>query len=73
VKDKKEAEEKLLTSLWQPSDDHLFHTLKQEILSGPVLKRPDYKRRFYEKTDWSQDGMGGALCQPDCNEEEERP
>jgi hypothetical protein len=47
-------------------------SLKQEILDGPVLKRPDYKRRFYVKTDWSQDGMGGALWQPDCNEEEEK-
>jgi hypothetical protein len=72
VKDDREAEEKLLASLWQPSDERLFHTLKQVILEGPVLKRPDYKRRFYLKTDWSQDGVGGALCQPDCNEEEEK-
>jgi hypothetical protein len=67
----KEAEAKILTSLWKSSDDQLFNTLKSEILEGPILKWPDYNRRFYVKTDWSQNGMGGALCQPDCNEEEE--
>jgi hypothetical protein len=40
----KEAEAKLLTSLWKSSDDQLFSTLKSESLEGPILKRPDYNR-----------------------------
>jgi hypothetical protein len=67
----KEEEAKLLTTLWTSKDDELFGTLKNEILAGPILKRPDYDSRFYVKTDWSQNRMGGALCQPDCNEAEE--
>jgi hypothetical protein len=69
VKNEKEEEEKLLTSLWKDQDKQLFHALKQKILEGPILKRPDYDRRFY---DWSQAGMGGALCQPECEEDEEQ-
>ena len=37
--------------------------LKQEVLSSPILARPNFKRRFYLKTDWSSDGMGAVLLQ----------
>jgi hypothetical protein len=46
-----EEEATLLKTLWKPEDQALFNTLKQEIMTGPVLKRPDPNRRFYLKTD----------------------
>jgi hypothetical protein len=30
---------------------------------GPILKRPDWNRRFYLKTDWSSKGMSAVLLQ----------
>jgi hypothetical protein len=45
--------------------------LKQEILNGPVLKRPNWNRRFYLKTDWSKNAMGAVVLQADCTPEAE--
>jgi 5-methylcytosine-specific restriction endonuclease McrA len=36
------------------------------------LRGPTTSGDFTSKTDWSQNGMRGALCQPDCNKEEEK-
>ena len=48
----------------------LLEQLKEEIIHGLVLARPDYNRRFYLKTDWSKHGMAAVLCQadPECSE-----
>ena len=45
--------------------------MKDSILSGPVLKRPNWDQPFYVKTDWSSFAKGGALCQPECTPEAE--
>jgi len=56
---------------WTQEDDEQLEKLKQSILTGPVLKRPDSKRRFYLKTDWSSNAMGAVLLQADQTEEAE--
>jgi hypothetical protein len=66
-----EEEATILRILWTEEDDTLFATLKQEIISGPVLKRPDPNRRFYLKTDWSAHAQGAVLLQADCTKEDE--
>ena len=59
-----EDEKKAVASLWEPQDDTILHC-------GPVLKRPNSKRRFYLKTDWSSNAMGAVLLQADLTEEAE--
>ena len=44
--------------------------VKEKILSGPTLARPDRLRRFYIKTCCSKDGMVAVLLQADVSEEE---
>src|SRR5210317_831761 len=57
--------------LWTKTDDEQLERLKDSIISGPVLKRPNPKRRFYLKTDWSSNAMGAVLLQADITEEAE--
>ena len=78
----KEEEATEMTKWWKKADrkenphyeeseennDKLLEILKQEILDGPVLKRPDPNRRFYLKTDWSCLAQGGVLLQADLTE-----
>jgi hypothetical protein len=66
-----EEEATLLRTLWTQNDQLLFETLKGEITTGPVLKRPDPNRRFYLKTDWSAHAQGAVLLQAGCTDEEE--
>ena len=61
----KEAETSILRNAWSSIDDDLLQQLKKEILSEPILKRPNPNLRFYLKTDWSKGAMGAALLQPD--------
>ena len=56
-------EAELLSAHWDNSCQKLLSELKEEILFGPVLARPDPNRRFYIKTDWSRLGMGTVLLQ----------
>ena len=67
----KDEEALLMANLWQPPQDALLEYMKSAILSGPVLKRPNWDREFYVKTDWSSNAKGGALCQPECTPEAE--
>ena len=62
-------EAELLSAHWDNSCQELLSELKEEILSGPVLARPDPNRRFYIKTDWSRLGMGAVLLQADGSPE----
>lgn len=48
---------------WGPEDNQLLAKLKQALLDEPILKRPDFKQRFFLKTDWSRLAMGAVLCQ----------
>lgn len=46
----------------------IFETMKDFILSKPILQRANISKRFYLKTDFSKVGLGWALCQPDDSE-----
>jgi hypothetical protein len=67
----KEAQAPLLRIHWKASNEALLQELKEEILKGPVLKRPDSNRRFYLKSDWSAHAQGAVLLQAGCDKEEE--
>jgi hypothetical protein len=55
-----------MDTLWTDNDSVIFEDFKESIISGPVLKRPNWDRPFYVKTDWSLLAKGGALCQPNA-------
>jgi hypothetical protein len=42
----------------------VFEYIRDLLLSGPILQRADYWKRFYLKTDFASKGIGFALCQP---------
>src|SRR5688500_8205004 len=52
-------------SAWTPELLTLFQKLKDDITSSPCLARADSTKPFFLKTDWSKDGMGMILMQPD--------
>ena len=66
-----EEEERLLNERWGPKEDSLIHVMKDAILLGPVLERPNWNRPFCVKTDWSSLAKGAVLCQPECTPEAE--
>ena len=58
-----------ITQLWTEEDADLLQELTEELIDSPcVLKRPDYNRRFYVKTDWSKNGSGMVILQADPND-----
>ena len=75
----KEDEETFLRQLWDSKDlqtaegtnDELLELFKQGIITGPVLRRPDFNRRFFLKTDWSKDAMGSGILQSEQSEKAE--
>jgi hypothetical protein len=60
-----DEETSCFAGFWLPEHDTLFKELIKEVVHGPTLQRPDPSRRFYVKTDWSKDGIGAVLLQPD--------
>ena len=60
-----EEERDLMKAEWTPKDDVLLAELKNDVLSGPVLMRPDPEGLFVLKTDWSNVACGAVLCQAD--------
>ena len=64
----KQNEMTIIRKAWTPKDDQLLQQLKSDILSEPILKRPDPTLRFYLKTDWSKGAMGAALLQPNSGD-----
>jgi hypothetical protein len=60
-------EREIIAELWEPPYLLLLEQLKEEVIDGIVLTRPDYSRQFYLKTDWSKHGMAAVLCQADPN------
>jgi RNase H-like domain found in reverse transcriptase len=66
-----EEEAAKLEANWTLVAAQLLDEMKEAIISGPVLRRPDWNRTFYVKTDWSSYAKGGALCQPECSPEAE--
>ena len=48
---------------WGPSQQKAFDTLKEALMSPPILVYPDYDEPFVLHTDASGDGLGAVLCQ----------
>ncbi|XP_048357553.1 uncharacterized protein LOC125435398 [Sphaerodactylus townsendi] len=49
--------------VWTPVCQAAFEQLKQALVSLPVLKAPDFDRRFFVATDASDSGIGAVLMQ----------
>ena len=57
--------QELMTIFWKESDSKLLKEIKSNVLSGPVLARPDPDRMFALEMDWSSSALGLVLVQPD--------
>jgi hypothetical protein len=49
--------------VWGESQEIAFHTLKQKLMTKPILKYPDFTQEFILTTDASNDGAGAVLSQ----------
>jgi len=49
--------------VWEESQEIAFRTLKQKLISQPILQYPDFSREFILTTDASNDGAGAVLSQ----------
>ena len=49
--------------MWEESQEMAFRSLKQRLLSQPILQYPDFSREFILTTDTSNDGAGAVLSQ----------
>ena len=54
-----------LSDIWTEADTTNMMELLEELMTRPVLARPDYTRRFYLKTEWCRLGMAAVLLQAD--------
>ena len=52
---------------WTPECQSSFEQLKQALVSSPVLRPPDFSRKFTIYTDASAYAIGGILTQKDDN------
>ena len=52
-----------LGDLWTPECEHAFLTLKEHLITAPVLAFADLSEQFVLHIDASRDGLGGVLCQ----------
>src|SRR6185369_10695319 len=49
--------------IWEEPQEQAFNTLKQKMITAPVLAHPDYDKEFILYTDASYDGLGFILAQ----------
>jgi hypothetical protein len=52
---------------WMPASRLLFDEVKRGVTSSPCLARYDCNKPTFLKTDWSANGFGAILMQPDDN------
>ena len=60
-----EAVKRCKTIAWTETLNRHWLLLKRAFLTVPLLRFPDFKKRFVLATDASQTGVGGVLYQPD--------
>ena len=49
--------------VWGEEQQEAFDTLKRALLSAPLLRHPDFSKRFYAQTDACGYGLGAVLTQ----------
>jgi hypothetical protein len=49
--------------VWEEDQEAAFRTLKQKLMSQPILQYPDFSREFVLTTDASNEGAGTVLSQ----------
>ena len=49
--------------VWREEQQEAFDTLKSALLSAPLLRHPDFSKRFYVQTDACGYGLGAVLTQ----------
>jgi len=52
---------------WTSAQEESFQSLKDKLLSAPILQIPDFDKPFLIRTDASYAGIGGVLLQKDDN------
>ena len=55
--------------VWTPTLDEHWRLFQRAFASAPLLRFPDFSKRFVLATDASQTGIGGILYQPDDDED----
>jgi hypothetical protein len=55
---------------WTEAQEKAFNTLKEILVTQPILRYPDFEKTFYLMTDGSKDGLGAVLSQLDENGKE---
>jgi len=48
---------------WTSEQERAFRGLKNKLISPPILRYPDYSRKFILTTDASNEGLGAVLSQ----------
>lgn len=54
---------------WDAHCDQAFQTLKEKLISPPILQYPDYKKEFILTTDASKYAIGSVLAQGELGKE----
>ena len=57
------------TIVWTDELNQSWELFKRAFASAPILRFPDFNKRFVLATDASQTGVGGVLYQPDDDED----
>lgn len=52
---------------WTNEADEAFRNIKNLLTTAPVLKNPDFSKKFYVHCDASDFGIGAVLVQIDCD------
>ena len=48
---------------WGEDQQASFEALKEHLMLAPILRYPDFKKKFFIKTDASKVGLGAMLSQ----------
>jgi hypothetical protein len=52
-----------IANVWGPEQEECFELLKRDLCAAPLLRHPDFEKRFYIQTDACGYGIGAVLTQ----------